>query len=71
MPNINIGLGGLGSLMGKLKLSKTEEKEEVPGEDIQIGSGIEDGNIYFNPIMRGFIRLNNDLEVITPALTPN
>jgi len=34
MPNINIGLGGLGSLMGKLKLSKTEEKEEVTCEDI-------------------------------------
>ena len=50
--------------MGKLnKLNKPEEKEEVSDEEIEIGL-VDDGNIYFNPIMRGFIRLNNDLEVI-------
>jgi inositol 1,4,5-triphosphate receptor type 1/inositol 1,4,5-triphosphate receptor type 3 len=56
----------LSSMMGKLtnvlNITNTEEEEEDDDEDDQFDSQIDDAQMYTNPLMRGFIFLNNKLE---------
>lgn len=57
------GFSSITSFISKAAIgSNDEEEEDEEHQDIQLGADVNETSLFYNPIMRGFVKLNNTLE---------